>query len=264
MKQRIALALVALVARCAQSSQVFAPVNNVATTGTTTPPTYTLTLHIATTNANHRNKAYSALLFRNGTLYAAQHNAGTLTDGSGAATLVINGVDTGTGCPTATRAALEAGTYTLYFALQYGAETVTVANPANGSCDGNGWINSSSGGNLYGTTATLNIAADASFTINSTNLALFRQHTFDLQAGAGSYSCAVTDMSVSAYSATMQPLGVYSRSGNGTTTGNGVVTYLLPSGTYRYFCRLGAGSASGNLTVTGATTTALDTSDFTP
>ncbi|MFZ5629463.1 MAG: hypothetical protein ACOY5B_10075 [Spirochaetota bacterium] len=264
MKRLLALYVVTLCAHCTQSSQVFAPVNNVATTGTTTPPTYTLTLNVVTANANHQNKAYSALLFRNGTLYAAQYNAGALTDGSGAATLVINGVDTGTGCPTATPAALEAGTYTLYFAIQYGAETVTVANPANGSCGGNGWINSSSGGNLYGTMATLNIAADATYTINSTNLALFRQHTFDLQAGAGSYSCAVTDMSVSAYSTAMQPLAVYSRSGNGTTTGNGVVTYLLPSGTFRYFCTLGASSSTGNLTVTGATTTALGTTDFTP
>ncbi|HNE20510.1 MAG TPA: hypothetical protein PLF85_12365, partial [Turneriella sp.] len=75
---------------------------------------------------------------------------------------------------------------------------------------------------------------------------------------------AVTDMSVTASSATMQPLAVYSRSGNGTTAGNGAVTFLLPSGTYRYFCTLGASSSSGNLTVTGATTTALGATDFTP
>lgn len=263
MRRVIMIAAIALFAHCTQSSQVFAPVNNVATPGTTTPPTYTLTLNIAATNVNHQTKAFSALLFRNGTLFAAQYDAAAQTDGSGAATLVLDTVVAGTGCPTVgTPAALEAGTYTLYFAIRYGAETVTWAKPAG--CGGNGWINSSSGGNLYGATATVNVSANTTFTINGTNLALFRQHTFDLQAGAGSYSCSVTDMSVTASTATMQPLAVYSRSGNGTTTGNGVVTFLLPSGTYRYFCTLGASNASGNLTVTGATTTALGASDFTP
>ncbi len=263
MRRALTLFTVMTLAHCAQSQQVFAPVNNVATGAATTPPTYTLTLNIATSNANHQSKTYSALLFRNGTLYGAQYDATAQTDTSGAATLVLDTVDAGTGCPTAgTPAALEAGTYTLYFAIRYGAETVTWAKPAG--CGGNGWINSSSGGNLYGATATVNISANTTFTINGTNLALFRQHTFDLQAGAGSYSCSVTDMSVTASAATMQPLAVYSRTGNGTTTGNGVVTFLLPSGTYRYFCTLGASNASGNLTVTGATTTALGASDFTP
>lgn len=263
MKRTLIFAIIAALANCTQSSQVFAPVNNVATGGTTTPPTYTLTLNIASANANHQTKPFSALLFRNGTLYAAQYDAAAQTDGTGAATLVLDGVDSMTGCPTVgTPAALEAGTYTLYFAIRYGAETVSWAKPTG--CGGNGWINSSSGANLYGTTATVSITANTNYTINGTNLVLFRQHTFDLQAGAGSYSCAVTDMSVTASSATMQPLAVYSRSGNGTTAGNGAVTFLLPSGTYRYFCTLGASSSSGNLTVTGATTTALGTTDFTP
>ncbi|GAB4422033.1 MAG: hypothetical protein OHK0011_00410 [Turneriella sp.] len=263
MKRFSTMALVAFVAHCTQSSQVFAPVNNVAGAGTTTPPTYTLTLNIASPDANHQNKTFSALLFRNGVLFAAQYDAAAQTDGTGTATLVLDGVDSLTGCPTVgTPAALQAGTYTLYFAIRYGAETVTWAKPTG--CAGNGWINSSSGGNLYGTMATVSISADTTFTINGTNLAQFRQHTFDLQAGAGSYSCAVTDISVTTSSATMQPLAVYTSTNAGTTTGDGTDVFLLPTGTYRFFCTHGSSSSTGYLTVTGVSTTYLGSGDFTP
>lgn len=263
MKRALAFAITAALAHCTQSSQVFAPVNNVVADNPATPATYTLTLSIASPNANHQNQPFSALLFRNGTLYAAQYNSGVQTDGSGAATVILNGVDQGTGCPTATPAALSAGVYTLYFAIQYGAESVTTESPTG--CGPNGWINSSSGGNLYGVAAAVNLSADTTYTINGTNLALFRQHTFDITAGAGAYSCAVTDLSVTTNLATTQAFAVYARSGNGTTTGSGATTFLLPSGTYRYFCnRDGTSHASGSLTVTGATTTALGASDFTP
>jgi hypothetical protein len=264
MKRFTVLALIAFLSQCTQSSQVFAPVNNVAGAGTATPLTYTLTLNVASSISEHQNQSFSALLFRNGTLFAAQYDdAAVQTDGTGAATLVLDGVDSVTGCPTAgTPAALEAGTYTLYFAIRYAAETATWAKPTG--CGGNGWINSSSGGNLYGTTATVQINGNTTFTVNATNLALFRQHTFDLQAGAGTYSCAVTDISVTTSSPTMQPLAVYSRNNAGTTTGNGTDTFLLPSASYRYFCSKGASTATGVLTVTGATTTYLSSSDFVP
>ncbi len=262
MKRALAAALLLALTHCTQSAQVFAPVNNVTSSGATTPPTYTLTLNIASSNVNHQNKPFSALLFRSGVLYAAQYDAAAQTDGSGAATLVLDGIDTA-GCPTVgTPASLEAGSYTLYFAIRYGAETVTFAKPTG--CPGNGWINSSIGGNLYGVLATVNISANTTFTVNGTNLALFRQHTFDLQAGGGSYTCTVTDVSVTSIFATTQPLAAYTRTGDGTTTGSGATTFLLPTGTYRYFCSLGASNATGVLTVTGAATTALGASDFTP
>jgi len=273
-KRALLLILIVAGAQCTQSSQVFAPVNNVASGGNAAVQTYTLTLQINSPNTNHQNKAFSALLFRGGVLYAAQYNSGALTDGTGAATLTLNGVNSTTGCPTATPAALEAGTYTLYSAIEYGAETVTVANPANGSCGANGWINSSSGGNLYGTIASVSITSNTTYSINNTNLVLFLQHTFDLQAGAGEYACVVTDVSVTAYSPSLQPLAVYSRNGTGTTTGSGATVFRLPVGTYKYFCSLGVNTthfetgvdsgASGTLTVSGAGTTLLNAGSFSP
>lgn len=265
--------LCALVIACTQSPQVFAPVNNVAPSGSGTPQAYTLTLNVSSSNTNHQNQPVSALLFRGGTLQAAQYNAGVTTDGSGAASFTLNGVDVN-GCPTSTPAALEAGNYTLYFAIQYNAETATSANPLNGLCGANGWINSSSGGNLYGTRAELTIASDTTYVINNVNLAQLRQHTFDLNAGGGEYACLVTDLSVTSYAPTRQPLALYTRNGTGTTTGAGATTFLLPVGTYRYFCSLGANTthfetgsdsgASGTLTVSGAGTTALVAGDFSP
>jgi outer membrane lipoprotein-sorting protein len=264
MKRFIALALIAFLSQCTQSSQVFAPVNNVASAGTATPLTYTLTLNVASSRTEHQNQSFSALLFRNGTLFAAQYDdPAVTTDGSGAATIVLDGVNSATGCPTVgAPAALEAGTYTLYFAIRYAGETATWAKPTG--CGVNGWINSSSGGNLYGTTASVQINGNTTFTVNGTNLALFKQHTFELQAGPGTYSCAVTDISVTTSSPTMQPLAVYSRNNAGTTTGDGTVTFLLPSGTYRYFCSKGVSTATGVLTVTGQTTTYLSSYDFVP
>lgn len=277
MKQILALLVISTFAACSQSQQVFAPVNNVASGSSTTAATYTLTVNVAATNANHQNQPFSVLLYKDGAVVAAQFNNGATagtdrTDGTGAATLVLNGVDTN-GCPTTTPAALVAGSYTLYFAIQYNAETATTVNPMNGSCGGNGWIKSSSGGNLYGATASISVSANTTFTVNGTNLALFRQHTFDLNAGAGNYACLVTDIGATQYAATLQPLAVYGRSNNGTTTGNtDATTYLLPVGTYKYFCSLGANTthfetgvdtgANGNLTVTGASTTTLASGNF--
>jgi hypothetical protein len=112
----LVLLVMTLLAACAQSGQVFEPTNNRAVTATTAPTTYTFTLNIniTTHGANHQNKPFSALLFRDGTLFAAQYNNGStagtdMTSGTGTATLVLNGVDTN-GCPTGTPAALEAGT----------------------------------------------------------------------------------------------------------------------------------------------------------
>ncbi|AFM12727.1 hypothetical protein Turpa_2081 [Turneriella parva DSM 21527] len=272
-------AALALLAACTQSGQVFEPTNNRAVTATTTPATYTFTLNIniTTLGANHQNKPFSALLFRDGTLVAAQYNNGAtsgtdMTSGAGAATLVMNGVDTN-GCPTATPAALETGSYDLYFAVQYGAETVTITNP-NGACGASGWIQSSTaGGNLYGVKSTgISINSNTTFNITNTNLAQFRQHTFSFPATPAQFACYVADLDSTAYAATMQPLSVYTGVASGTTTGAGGVTHLLPVGTYKYFCSGGADTnhfqsgdsqATGTFTVTHTGVTTLNSAAFT-
>jgi hypothetical protein len=375
--RHVLFAGLAILSACTQSGQVFEPTNNRAVTATTTPATYTFTLNIniTTLGANHQNKPFSALLFRDGTLVAAQYNSGAtagtdMTSGAGAATLVMNGVDTN-GCPTATPAALETGSYDLYFAVQYGAETVTITNP-NGACGASGWIQSSTaGGNLYGVKATaIMVSGNTTFNISNTNLAQFRQHTFqfsssqwqtsriytvgtfvheagsiyrvilehtsgvfatdlgasrlaivpvfaggsgyaagqyvyasalskvlrvvagytstasaqdDLNAGHlqesatiklgySQYACFVGDLDATAYSTTMQPLSVYTRAGDGTTTGAGGVTHLLAVGTYKYFCSGGADTnhfqsgdsqATGTFTVTHTGVTTLNSAAFT-
>lgn len=269
----------ALLAACAQSGQVFEPTNNRAVTATTAPTTYTFTLNIniTTHGANHQNKPFSALLFRDGTLFAAQYNNGStagtdMTSGTGTATLVLNGVDTN-GCPTATPAALEAGAYTVYFAVQYGAETATAVNP-NGACGTNGWIQSSTaGGNLYGGKGTVNVTGNTTYNISNVNLTQFGRHTFNFTASLAEYACYVGDLNTTAYAATMQPLSVYARAGDGTTNGAGGVTHRLPVGSYRYFCSGGPDSthfqsgdsqATGTFSVTDTGTTTLNAAAFTP
>lgn len=369
------MAALAALAACTQSEQVFEPTNNRAVTATTTAATYTFTLNINITThaANHQNQPFSALLFRDGTLYAAQYNngatAGTdMTSGTGTATLVLNGVDTN-GCPTATPAALEAGTYTLYFAIQYGAETVTTVNP-NGACVGGGWIESSSAGNnLYGVKAVINVTGNTSYNVLNTNLAQFRQNTFEFTSNqwrtgkqyyvgafvydAGTvyrviadhtsaaaigtdigprlqiisafanntlyasgtfayeaslkkvfrvistytstasaqddvnngflievvsinlpfaqYACYVGDINATTYAATMQPLAIYNRAADGTTTGGTAAVNLLPVGTYKYFCSGGGNTthfesgdsqATGTFTVTHTGVTNLSAAAF--
>jgi hypothetical protein len=179
----LVLLVMTLLAACAQSGQVFEPTNNRAVTATTAPTTYTFTLNIniTTHGANHQNKPFSALLFRDGTLFAAQYNNGStagtdMTSGTGTATLVLNGVDTN-GCPTGTPAALEAGTYELYFAVQYAAETPHTLNPVP-ACGGNGWMQSSMNGavagNLYGVKGSVNVTGNTTYNISNANLAQFR------------------------------------------------------------------------------------------
>ena len=194
-------ATLAVLAACAQSGQVFGPTNNRAVTATTAVTTYTFTLNIniTTHGANHQSKPFSALLFRDGTLVAAQYDGAAQTDGSGAAMVVLDGVDNGTGCPTVgTPAALQAGTYTLYFTIRYGAETVTWTKPAG--CAGNGWIQSSTAGNnLYGLKASeINVTGNTTFNISNTNLAQFRQHTFSFPATFAQDACYIAHLDTTA------------------------------------------------------------------
>lgn len=276
MRQIALLFLITALASCTQSGQVFEPTNNRSADATATVATYTFTLNINLTaqGANHQGKPFSALLFKDGVLFAAQHNSGgaAATDGVGAATLVLNGL-LPNNCPDTTPAALEAGTYALYFAIQYGAETVTTINP-NAACGANGWIQSSAAGNnLYGIKGSVNVTGNTTYNINDLNLTQFRQHTFNLTAGFGQYACYIGDVNTSAYTATMQPLAIYSRAANGTTTGGAAAINLLPVGTYKYFCSGGAdtthfqagsdSAATGTFTVTNTGTTTLNAAAFT-
>jgi hypothetical protein len=261
----LVLLVMTLLAACAQSGQVFEPTNNRAVTATTAPTTYTFTLNIniTTHGANHQNKPFSALLFRDGTLFAAQYNNGStagtdMTSGTGTATLVLNGVDTN-GCPTGTPAALEAGTYELYFAVQYAAETPHTLNPVP-ACGGNGWMQSSMNGavagNLYGVKGSVNVTGNTTYNITNTNLVQFRQHTFAFTAGFANYRCNVAILNATSYIEPVQPLAIFTRAGDGSTTG-GTATYnLLPVGTYKYFC---SGSADGAHFQSGADSQATGT-----
>lgn len=249
----------AILMACTQSSQVFAPVNNV----TPTPPVAaqnTLTVNLDLSSANYQNQNFSVLLFQNGALMAAQYNSGApaATDGTGKATLVLNGVD-GSNCPTAAPAELDNGSYTLYFAIQYAGDTVTTINPG---CGANGWIQSSAGNNLYGAKMSVTMTGDTTVNVTDLNLPQFRGHTFTLPASpGGSYICYVTDIGVTAFTATTQALAKFTRSGAGDTTGDGATNYL-PEDMYKYFCESGALKATGVLTIAVANSTTLVDTDF--
>jgi hypothetical protein len=116
---------------CTQSGQVFEPTNNRAVTRQQHAPTtytFTLNINITTLGANHQNKPFSALLFRDGTLFAAQYN-----NGSTAGTDMTSGTGNGDACSkrASTQMAVQQrhlqhsrqAHTTLYFAVQYGAET---------------------------------------------------------------------------------------------------------------------------------------------
>ncbi len=276
------LASAVLLAACTQSGQVFEPTNNRAITATAAPATYTFTLNVNITalGANHQGKPFSALLFKDGVLFGAQYNngatAGTdLTSGTGTATLVLSGVNTN-GCPTGTPAALEAGTYEVYFAVQFAAEIAHTVNPDT-LCNPGGWLQSSMNGavagNLYGVKGSVNVTGNTTYNITNTNLVQFRQHTFAFTAGFANYRCNVAILNATSYIEPVQPLAIFTRAGDGSTTG-GTATYnLLPVGTYKYFCsgsadgahfQSGADSqATGTFTVTNTGVTNLNPAAFT-
>lgn len=267
--------LALLLIACSQTEAVYDPANNKVVTPTTTPTSGTLTLKIALADSNHASQPISALLFQNGILKAAQYDTAT-TDGSKNATIVMKSVSTAN-CPTATDASLTNGTYDLYFSVKYATETRAIVNtgPTAGSCGANGYIDNNSGVNLYGTRASVTINGDTSYTLNSTNVALLKQHTFDFSAAtSGDFRCYVTDANGTAYSATTHWISYYTRAGLGTTTGRSGATNLLPIGTYRYFCYNDAQPngnffetgtdkyATGTFSVTGESTTYIVGTSF--
>ncbi len=303
MKKFIFLAAVLSLAACDQSTIVLDPVNNKVATASTaaTQGILTVNLNLTTQGANHQQKPFSVLVFQSGTLMAAQYNNG-VTDGTdrtstaGVAALVMKSVDVN-GCPTTTDATLVNGTYEVYFAIQYAAETVTTIN-AGASCGANGFLEFSSAGNLYTARTTVTVNGNSAVSIGNTNNVLGRQHTFTLAVGSGAgfpsknFRCYVVDPSTSAISAATQPIALYAgatdASGDGCTTGNGVSTtvtagvctptggaqtYLPPGGSYKYYCYIdsdgnatygntGDKLSTGTLTVNGANTTYLTSGAF--
>lgn len=305
---RFALLGLFLFAACAQSTIVLDPVNNKIATASTaaTQGTLTVNLNLTTQGANHQQKPFSVLVFQSGVLMAAQYNNGT-TDGTdrtstaGVASLILKGVDVN-GCPTATNAALTNGSYDIYFAIQYAAETVTTVN-AGATCGANGFLQYSSAGNLYTSRTTATVNGDSTVSIGNSNNILGRQHTFTIFAGtdasynAKAFRCYLVDPNTTAITATTQPIALYAGTiGSvltdyyGCSTGDGVSTavdsvtkactatgaaktYLPPGGSYKYICYInmnGGGFfdsgqdrvASGTASVNGANTTFLNATAF--
>ena len=271
MKKSILLAGVLVLAACEQSTMVFDPVNNKASTASTAATQGTLTVNVNLTaqGANHQQKPFSVLVFQNGVLMAAQYNNGT-TDGTdrtstaGVAALVMKSLDTNN-CPTATDASLPNGAYDIYFAIQYAAETVTTVN-AGAPCGANGFLEYSSGGNLYTTRTTVTVNGNSTVSIGNAINMLGRQHTFTIFAGTDAsyngkaFRCYLVDPNATGVTATTQPIALYVGTiGSvlteyyGCSTGDGVSTavdsvtktctatgaaktYLPAVGSYKYFC----------------------------
>lgn len=274
---------------CAQSTIVLDPTTNKAVTPTVPSTQNTLTLNVDMSLAGSSlfSKPFSALVFLNGALVAAQYNSGATTDGAGLATFVMNGVDTNN-CPTATPAALAFGTYQVYYAMQYAAETVTTVaagkliDTSLVACSANGFIQSSSGAHLYNSVSNIVVSGNATVNINSTTTVPGSQHTFSLSVGNGIlasklFRCYLTDSNTTAIAATLQPLALYTgstdASGLATTTGNGVTNFPVAT-SYKYYCLIGVASATnflatgnyqatGVATVTGYATTTLTAANFT-
>lgn len=293
---------------CEQSTQVFDPVNNKASTASTaaTQGTLTVNVNLTTQGANHQQKPFSILVYQNGVLMAAQYNNGA-TDGTdrtstvGVAALVMKSVDTNN-CPTATDASLANGTYDIYFAIQYAAETVATVN-AGAPCGANGFLEYSSGGNLYTTRTTATVNGNSTVSIGNTNNVLGRQHTFTIFAGtdasynAKAFRCYMVDPNTTGITATTQPIALYEGAISsvlteyyGCSTGDGVSTavdsvtklcsatgaaktYLPASGSYKYTCYINMNGGgffdsgqdriyTGTASVNGANTTFLNASAF--
>jgi|GEM_PF-2596989 len=269
MKKSILLAGVLVLAACEQSTMVFDPVNNKASTASTAATQGTITMNIAfpLTDTNHQNQIFSVLLFQSGTLVAGLPNTGagtTSATGTASVQLLLPDVNN---CLNGTAASLANGSYDVYFSIRVaGDATIDVSN-AGTPCNPNGFlIYSNLGGNFSTGRGTMNVTGDSTYNITNTNTATGLKHTFTLQAGPGLngklFRCYLVDPNMSAISATTQPIAIYNGAiteninGDGcsmgypgpapttdTTLVGGVCTntvnariYLPPPGSYKYFC----------------------------
>lgn len=266
---------------CAQSTIVFDPVNNKASTASTAPTQGTLTLNVnlTTQGANHQNQSFSALLLQDGVLKASlRQNGSAATNATGQASVQMNAVDASNCTLGATPAVLPNGSYDLYFAINYNAQAIYTVYPT--VCGAPGFLVSIPA-NLYGLRGMVNINGDSTYSVIDSVVNLGRIHTIQLAGTtpvSKNFACIITDPSATSPTTT-HGIAAYNGSTNGSGDGStssaaGQVIYL-PAGTYKYFCYIDANGnaaysdsgvdrvATGNLTINGANTTYLTSGNFT-
>jgi hypothetical protein len=279
-----ALFVACALSHCAQTEQVFEPVNNRTATASTAATQGTLTLNISLTaqGANHQTKTFGALLYQNGTLMGGINADGTSqTDAAGAATVTVNTVTASNCITNASPVTLTNGTYDLYFAIQYGAETATYVTAAG--C-GTGYIQSSTNAalsNLYTARGSVTINGNTTYSVGDSNSTLGVKHTFEFNAtglASKNFRCYMVDSNTTSIASTVQPLSMYTGTtdgaGTASTDGAGGVVHRLSPGAYKYYCLVDMTSngaffdsgvdkvATGTLSVTGANTTLLGSTSF--
>ncbi len=284
--------LLLFVLRCEQSTIVFDPVTNKAATASTAPTQGTVTVNVdlsvlvnAPYNKLLNNQVFTVSVYGATGLVAGIVDDGTgTTSATGTASVILKASDV-SNCITATDATLPNGTYYYYFSINYNGQARTVANTdsaANGTglgCGANGFIQSSTGGNMYASRGTISVNGNTTVTINDTNTAPAQQHTFQFGTGtAMNFRCFVTHADFSAYTANTPLISLFALStgADGSTTGKSGNTHLLPAGAYRYFCYADAQPnglffeaptdklATGSLNVNGMGTTFLNLGSFLP
>lgn len=290
-----------LLASCAQSTIVLDPANNKAATASTAPTQGTVTVNVNI--PTHTNRPFTVLLYQNGTLMAGLAIGSASTDASGVASVQLLSPDTNN-CLVGAAATLPNGTYQLYFAIRaIGDMVISTANAGacgNGYLQ---YSNVDTSFRHHRGSITVNGDTTYSITNTNTSLGMVHKFTFAVGTGAGfasrNYRCYLTDPAVTAFTTTTQPLAFYEdtdtnpdidAAGSGCTTGNGVSTtlvvgictpsggaqsYLPAVGSYKYFCFIDSNNnttfgdtgdklATGTLTVTGANTTYLTDTSFSP
>lgn len=297
MRVLASLILIAMVSACAQSTMVFDPVNNKASSASTAATQGTLTVNVNfPSDAAHASQPFAILLYQNGTLKAGFASGSAATNASGAASLPLYAPDVSNCLGGPTVATLPNGIYQIYFTIRSSGDTATMA--ASG-CGGNGFYQYSSLSTTFMThRGTVTINGDTTYSITNTNTVAGSNHNFIISTSATYASwffrCYVVDAGVTTITATTQPIALYggtlNGSGAGCTTGNGVstsivsgvctptggaLTYRPPPGSYRYFCYISADSvsyldsgvgndrvASGTMTIDTGMVTSLGTGDF--
>ena len=162
--------LLLFVLRCEQSTIVFDPVTNKAATASTAPTQGTVTVNVdlsvlvnAPYNKLLNNQVFTVSVYGATGLVAGIVDDGTgTTSATGTASVILKASDV-SNCITATDATLPNGTYYYYFSINYNGQARTVANTdsaANGTglgCGANGFIQSSTGGNMYASRGTISV-----------------------------------------------------------------------------------------------------------
>jgi len=258
---------------CSQTVEVLTPVNNVQIT---TPPQGTLTLRTSFSTAALQNQNFSVLVYQNGILKAMLIDNGTTkTDATGVAAIALNSVNTTTGCMDSTPATLPNGAYKYYFSINVsGGIRAAVNVGATGTdCGANGFIDSTVGG--YSATGTVTINGDTELLLDDSKVSPSVGNTFEFLTGkTWNFRCYIADSNITAYTTKTQLVSLFSRSGDGLTTGDGVSTKFLPQGSFSYLCYADTNTngnyfesgtdklALGVLTSLGNTTTRLYSTYF--